>query len=155
MLKERAQVVDVKGDKAWLAVQRQSTCQSCSVKKGCGTSVLSEVIGKKMAAIKVDNTLNAKVGDFVDISIEENALLSGSFLIYVLPLVSFFMAALIASYFTVSEGLVIFSSITSLVLMFLALKKLMRQSQLKSIFEAKMIALESPASPHFSVKLMS
>ena len=65
MIEEHARVVAVQGDTALLQTQRQSSCGSCEVKSGCGTSVLAGIVGQKMTQLKVQNTLNARPGDEV------------------------------------------------------------------------------------------
>lgn len=88
MIEEQAIVIDREGDYVWVQTNRQSSCGHCSVKKGCGTQVLSKVLGNKTAHIRCLNSKDVKIGDRVMIGIEESALLSGSFLVYLLPLLS-------------------------------------------------------------------
>lgn len=86
MIEETARVVAVEGQYALLQTQRQSACQSCSVKTGCGTSVVSQVVGQRSSQLKVENILHARVGDEVVIGLMENSLVKGSLLIYALPI---------------------------------------------------------------------
>ena len=88
MVEEQARVVDREGDYVWVETQRQTSCGSCSVKNGCGTQVLSKVFGNKSAWIRCRNTCQAKIGDQVIIGINEAELLSGSFLLYLLPILT-------------------------------------------------------------------
>lgn len=94
MIEERAQVLAVDGDTVLLQTQRQSTCGSCSVKSGCGTSVLASVVGKKISQLQVANTLGARAGDEVVLGLEENALVTGSLLVYMLPLFMLLLGAM-------------------------------------------------------------
>ena len=96
MIEEQATVVAIEGQYALLQTQRKSTCQSCSVQKGCGTSVLSKVVGQRSSQVRVDNTLNVAIGDLVLLGIKENALVQGSLLVYALPLLFMLTFALIA-----------------------------------------------------------
>lgn len=98
MIEETATVVAVEGPYALLQTQRQSACQSCSVKTGCGTSVLSQVVGQRSSQLKVDNTLELKVGDEVVIGLLENSLVKGSLLIYALPILLMLGAGLLGDY---------------------------------------------------------
>ena len=95
MIEEKALVVAIEGEDVLLQTQRRSACQSCSVKQGCGTSVLSKVIGKRSSQILVANTLHADVGDEVVIGINDNALVKGSLLVYALPLILLITGALL------------------------------------------------------------
>jgi len=106
MIEEIAQVVAVEGDTVLCQTQRKSACHSCSVKQGCGTSVLAKVVGQRSSQIRIANTLDVKVGDEVVLGIEENALVQGSLLIYTLPLVAMIAAALLAEFWAGSQGIV-------------------------------------------------
>lgn len=95
MLKETATVVKTEGEFAWVETARKSACQSCSVNKGCGTAVLSKVVGNKTTQLKVVNQIGAQVGDEVTVGIHEAAMLRGAVLIYLLPLLGLFGFALL------------------------------------------------------------
>ena len=94
MIEERARVVAVDGDSVLLQTQRQTSCGSCEVKSGCGTSVLAGIVGQKITQLKLPNTLGAKPGDEVLLGMSENALVTGSLLVYVIPLLMLLLGAL-------------------------------------------------------------
>lgn len=98
MIEEQAQVIDVDGDKLILQAQTQSACGSCSANKGCGTSLLAKVIGRKFTRFQVQNNVNAVVGDTVIVGIPEEALLKGSLVMYALPVMGMLVFALLADY---------------------------------------------------------
>lgn len=87
MIEEQGKVVALQNDWVWVETERKTACGTCSASKGCGTSVLANVFGKKTNTIAVMRTLPVKVGDEVIIGIEEDSLVRGSLLIYALPLV--------------------------------------------------------------------
>ncbi|KPJ94617.1 MAG: hypothetical protein AMJ53_04915 [Gammaproteobacteria bacterium SG8_11] len=87
MIEEQGVVVAVKDEWVWVETERKTVCGQCAANKGCGTSVLAKLFGKKANAIAVIKTLPAQIGDQVIIGIEENSLVKGSLLIYALPLV--------------------------------------------------------------------
>lgn len=97
-VRERATVVRVDGDRAWIVAQRQSTCGSCQAKNGCGTAVLSSVLGRRQPEIEVDNFLQAKAGDQVSVDMPADWLLQGAALLYLLPLVTTLLAAVLVSF---------------------------------------------------------
>lgn len=105
MIEERAQVVSIEGDQVLLQTQRQSSCGSCSVKSGCGTSVLAGIVGQKVTQLKLPNTIGAKPGDEVMLGMAENALVAGSLLVYVLPLVMLLLGALAGEGLAASLGM--------------------------------------------------
>jgi sigma-E factor negative regulatory protein RseC len=102
MIEEQAQVVEIKGDMLLLQAQTQSACGSCAASKGCGTSVLSKVVGRKFTRFQAENTINAEVGDTVVVGIAEDALLKGSLVMYVIPIMAMMILALMADYLLVA-----------------------------------------------------
>ena len=95
MIEEKALIVEIKNDVAWVETQRQSTCSSCQVQKGCGTSVLHKVLGQKRTRLQVLNPKHFQVGDEVVLGLQESALIKGSLMIYALPLVFMFGFAML------------------------------------------------------------
>ncbi len=109
MIEETAFVVAVEDEQILCQTQRRSACHSCSVKQGCGTSVLAKVVGQRSSQItlpKTQNVTDVKVGDEVVLGIEENALVQGSLLVYTLPLIMMIAAALLAQLWAESQGIV-------------------------------------------------
>lgn len=91
MITESAVVVLIDNNHTWIETQRKSACGQCSANKGCGTSVLSKVLGNKLSKMKAINNIDAKVGDEVVVGLNESSLLKGAFIIYMLPLLFLFV----------------------------------------------------------------
>jgi len=98
MIEEQGLVIAIEADVVVVQTQRASTCGSCSAKKGCGTSVLAEGLGKGVTNIRIVTDQDVKVGDRVTLAINESALLKGSLFIYLLPLAAMILAALLGEY---------------------------------------------------------
>ena len=98
MIEQTAKVLRSENDKIFVEVNSQSSCSSCSAKAGCGKSLLDNVFRKKPLNISVENTLGAKVNDNVIVGLNESALLQVSFYLYLLPLLSMLLAAIVAVY---------------------------------------------------------
>jgi len=96
MIEEQAQVIEIDGSHLILQAKTQSACAGCAVKKGCGTSVLSKVVGRKFTRFRVENRIGAGVGDTVVVGIAEDVLLTGSAVIYMVPIISMILLALLA-----------------------------------------------------------
>jgi sigma-E factor negative regulatory protein RseC len=94
MIEQQARVINVKGDQLELEAETYSSCNACDVKSGCGTSVLAKWVGKKFTRFSVVNTVDAKVGDQVVVGMAERALVSGSLVIYLWPLLGMIVFAL-------------------------------------------------------------
>ena len=87
MIEELATVTALDGGHAWVQAQRQSVCGNCSAQKGCGTSAISKVIGKKYTQVRALNTHKAVVGDLVKVALPEDMLLKSSLAVYLVPLI--------------------------------------------------------------------
>lgn len=95
MITETARVVAVEEDgHAWVETQRKAACDSCSVQKGCGSGVLSQMFSGKRARLRVINVLGATVGDEVVIGIEDSLLVRSSFAVYMMPLIWLLLGAI-------------------------------------------------------------
>jgi sigma-E factor negative regulatory protein RseC len=95
MLEETAQVVHVEGNQFWVETERRSTCSSCSAQAGCGTAVLSRVLGTRRNRVRVLSDLPLRVGDRVVIGVHEQALVRGSLAVYAVPIVLMLLGALV------------------------------------------------------------
>lgn len=94
MIEQTAVVVKLDGEFAWVQAERESSCGNCAVKAGCGTAVLSRVIGNKVARMRAINTVQARVGDTVTIGLKEAAMLKGSVAVYLVPLLFMLLFAI-------------------------------------------------------------
>jgi len=100
MITENAIVIATDNNETWIETQRKSACGQCSANKGCGTSVLSKVMGNKLSKMKAINNINAQVGDEVVVGLNENSLLKGAFMTYLFPLLFLFLFSLVGQYIT-------------------------------------------------------
>jgi len=160
MIEEQAIVVNSEGIYVWVSTQRQSSCGHCSVQNSCGTSVLAKVLGHKSNTIRCLNTLvsikapshlktdidsSLKKGDKVLIALDESALLIGSFLIYLLPLLSMIFFAGIAVflaklYYPLEVDLLaIIASAFGLLCGFFLAQKISKNNSTQHQFEPKVI----------------
>lgn len=80
---------------AWVETQRRSTCSGCSLKQGCGGGVLSQVLGRRRSVVWAKNRASATVGDRVVLSLAQQALLRGSVAVYLVPLITLFIGAVL------------------------------------------------------------
>lgn len=94
-------MIEVEADRLLVEAERQSSCQSCAVKSGCGTSVLAKWFDRKHLRFYVDkpidsNTVKFVAGDRVRVGLQESALTQGALAVYLLPLLAMIAAALLA-----------------------------------------------------------
>ncbi len=94
MIEEQGRVIDVRDGYVLVETQRQSSCGKCSLNTGCGTSVLSRVLGQRRTRVRALDSLGAKAGDEVVIGIEDTMLLRSSLAAYLVPLLGLLLGAL-------------------------------------------------------------
>ena len=96
MLESRVVVIELV-DRQFALVQpsQGGGCGQCSG-KGCGAGKLSQLFCSKPRQFKVENAINARVGDEVMVSVAEGAVLRGIGVVYLLPLVLLFACAALA-----------------------------------------------------------
>ena len=85
MLETRAIIVRVEGQHALVQASQANGCELCNG-KGCGAGKLPRMFCGKPRRFRVDNPINAGVGDEVVVSVSEGAILRGIGLVYLLPI---------------------------------------------------------------------
>ena len=99
MIEERAVILsldDVSSNLiATLEIERKTACGLCGQTRGCGNSIWGKLFAHQSTAFKAQNRINAKVGDSVIVGINEQALLKSAMLLYIVPLVTLFIGAIL------------------------------------------------------------
>jgi sigma-E factor negative regulatory protein RseC len=100
MIEQQVQVIAVEDHRLLVEAERRSSCQSCAVKSGCGTSVLAKWFDRKHLRFYVDKPADAAladavVGDWVLVGLQESALTQGALTVYLLPLLAMIAVALL------------------------------------------------------------
>lgn len=114
MIEQQAKVVSYDDNMVWLEAERQSTCSGCQLRKGCGTGLLANHVGKRFSYISVVKTHEVSMGQQVQLAIPEQALLRGAFLVYILPLILMFSLAALAQLLNFNEEMEVFTGISGL-----------------------------------------
>jgi len=86
-VKERAIVVSKRGNQAEVEVIRTSACSKC---RACSSGS-----NKQTLKVWAENETNAEVGQIVEIEMESRALLSATFILYVIPLAGFLLGVVL------------------------------------------------------------
>ena len=84
-IEERALVVGLEGSQVLLEIERKQACGLCGKTRGCGVSIVGKALGHH-GTIKVNNTLNANIGQYVLLKMHPNHLLKGTAILYGVPL---------------------------------------------------------------------
>ena len=137
MIEQSAKVVSCDDRTVWLEAERQSTCSACKLKQGCGTGMLEKHVGQRFSRIAVDKTAEVTIGQQVKLTIPEETLLQGAFLMYILPLVLMFILAAGARALNLNDAVEIFAGLSGLLIGFYLVK--IRLANRKDTFKARIV----------------
>jgi sigma-E factor negative regulatory protein RseC len=120
MIEEQAIVTSIDGAYARLEIKRNSPCGLCGSTGGCGASIWGRWFGQRRKGFSAFNELNAAVGEYVIIGVDESALLRGSLIAYLVPLLlscaGAWFGASLASSRAASDGYAVIGAMTGLLL---------------------------------------
>lgn len=106
MIEQQATVRRVRDGLAEVEVERRSACAGCNSASSCGTSVLAGLFGRRSLRVWLNNALDAAPGDRVIIGLPDEAMLSLSFRVYLIPLLTLLAGGATAeAVFPSNEGL--------------------------------------------------
>jgi sigma-E factor negative regulatory protein RseC len=107
---------------ATLEIVRKTACGLCGQTRGCGNSIWGKLLNHKPANFTALNHIDAKVGDSVIVGIDEVALVKSALLLYILPLVSMFLGAILVTQLINAEFAPILGAVAGLLVGFLWVK---------------------------------
>ncbi|MES2501242.1 MAG: SoxR reducing system RseC family protein [Pseudomonadota bacterium] len=123
MLEEHAVVLSISANShnpsypiATLEIERKTACGLCGKTRGCGNSIWGKLFAHQSTAFKAQNRINAKVGDSVVVGINERALLKSALLLYILPLVTMMIGAILMNELMQSNAGAMLGALIGLVL---------------------------------------
>lgn len=122
MIEEFAVVTKRLDGYVMLEVERRTACGLCGQKRGCGNATWGKLLGHKSQEFVAENTIDAKLGDSVVVGVNEREILSTVFYLYVVPLVSMLVVAILADQLLNNELYVILAAALGLLLGFLWVK---------------------------------
>ena len=94
MIEEEMRVTAVKEHVAWVEKASVSPCGSC--REACAGSVAGKLFANRKLRFSVHATTPLSIGDRIVVGLPDSALIRASFLVYLLPLLGFFMGAFLA-----------------------------------------------------------
>ena len=128
MIEERAIILSLESESfatdstATLEIERKIACGLCGQTRGCGNSIWGKVFAHQSTAFKAQNRINAKVGDSVIVGINEKALLKSALLLYILPLATMLIGAILATQIQDKNVYAMLGALAGLLLGFLWVK---------------------------------
>lgn len=103
-MSDKGIVVKITSSKIFLESYRDQPCGLCGKNQGCGNSLWGKFLNHKSDMIAVDNNIEVKQGDIVNIHYDERKLLKISLMIYFVPLASLLFFLSLAQYYLNSVG---------------------------------------------------
>ncbi|WP_298220186.1 SoxR reducing system RseC family protein [Halothiobacillus sp.] len=121
-IQEEGVVVAVTADGVWVETQRQSGCQSCSSRGGCGVGIMQKALNRRQHKVRVQTDQPVQVGDHVRLLLPATALVQASVLMYFLPLLGLILGAVAGQLLFASDAGSIGGAVVSFtaVLLFIA-----------------------------------
>jgi sigma-E factor negative regulatory protein RseC len=98
MIEEQAVVISSEGAFARVEARRSNVCGPCGSKSVCGVSALAKLFGKRRGSLRVRNPIGAGPGDRVVVGLDESVLTTGSFVIYIVPLLTLVIFAVVGQW---------------------------------------------------------
>ena len=139
MPQETAEVVYIKGEHAFLKTINKTSCGECSSKASCGSVRLFKSAIDKEYTIKVENNIDLKAGDSVQLGLAPSKLIQGALLVYLFPIFSLFLFAALGKLWG-GEGLSILAGLGGLFVALLLVKKYIAQKTITERFSPKVLA---------------
>lgn len=97
MLETRAIVIKLEGREAVVESLQGGGCGACG-SQGCGSGKLAEAFCVRPRQFRALNEVNAQVGEEVEISVKDGALVRSALTLYGMPLVALFAGAVLGTY---------------------------------------------------------
>jgi sigma-E factor negative regulatory protein RseC len=104
VIEASARVVAVDGDRARVAVERQTACGSCAAKGGCGTRLISDWLPQRQLSFELDNQIGARPGDRVIVGLDESRMQRYALQLYAIPLAGLLLGAVGGHQFFAYQG---------------------------------------------------
>lgn len=128
MIEQHAVILSTEGDShghppmATIEVVRKTACGLCGKTRGCGNAIWGKIFAHKSTSFKAQNNIEARVGQYVIVGIDENALMKSALLLYIVPLAAMLTGAILMSQIFQSDIAQMFGAIVGLIIGFIWVK---------------------------------
>jgi sigma-E factor negative regulatory protein RseC len=134
---EIAEVSSTDGDYVLLKTSNKTSCGECASKASCGSVKFFKPLVDN-DVIKIKNTLDLKEGDSVILALPPSKLLLGTFLVYLFPLFSLMIFAILGKMIS-GEGLSILMGLAGLGLSLVLVSKFVKRKEVSQQFTPKIL----------------
>ena len=102
MMEELAKVVRC-DNSGWVtvSVELKSACNHCSSSESCGTSAVAKAFSSKTQEFSIASTEQFAEGEMLKLGLPESVILKAAALVYLLPLLGFFLFASLGQFLAV------------------------------------------------------
>ena len=123
MIKETATVLSIEDDALWVETEQSSACSGCGVEKECGQNTLfSGLMGKASAnttairaLLSTEDKNHYQVNDQVLIGVPDHVVVSGTLLLYLLPLLTMIIGVTVVYHWGGSDAMMALGALFGLV----------------------------------------
>ena len=119
MIHEIVTISAVEQDCIWVEATPKSACGACAARSGCGQRLLGKLMAKPnlvRVPLNASQSHQLSVGDEVQVGVPEDVLVSGSVMLYLIPVVALMLFAGFATVLAWSDGAVAASALLGLLL---------------------------------------
>lgn len=92
MIEENATIIAIKGEKITVTSELKSACSGCQQVDNCGSGQVAKAFPTKQLFLTVKSSLPLQLGDKVILGLNESALLSSAWQVYLWPLFGLLIA---------------------------------------------------------------
>ena len=147
MIEERGRVVRVDPTFVWVETLRKSTCGKCQANKTCGHGLMSRMMpSRNHAYIRAANRYPVSEGDEVTVALPEHAVVSASFLVYLVPMLTLLVGVVVGAVMDLKEPVVIGLSLAGLLSGFGFVRWWGSRSQMEGHYEPVVLHWHIPLS---------
>jgi sigma-E factor negative regulatory protein RseC len=137
---------------ATIEIVRKSACGLCGQTRGCGNSLWGKLFGHKTTNFTAQNEINAKVGDYVIVGIDEAVLIKGAFILYLFPLVAMLLGAWLGKLFYATDGATMLAAFLGLLLGFAWVKGHAQGSAYYRQNQPRILRLDQPGTQAYPIE---
>ncbi|MCW3479203.1 SoxR reducing system RseC family protein [Neisseriaceae bacterium JH1-16] len=133
MIETQARVVRLESSHAWVEPRPHTPCGQCDPVHGCRSLSIARMFRAGSSAFRVQNPLDAAVGDWVTVSIPERGMLNSALLMYLVPLAGLFVGA--AAGALASETVSVLAGLAGFAAALLAVRRVSRGFGQRALFQ--------------------
>lgn len=139
MIEESATVVAIAQNNITVTSELKSACSGCQQVDNCGSGQVAKAFPQKQLTLTVKSTLPVKLGDNVILGLNESALLSSAWQVYLWPLIGLILASWLGQWLLNQRVLsheffaIIFAIVGGYIGFFLAKKRQQKQEQCQKL----------------------